>query len=72
MAEYKLYYFPARGRAELIRLMFVAGGAKFEDIRIPMSEWASKKKCKYMHATVQVIVGRLTVEFDVLLFCHNM
>jgi hypothetical protein len=37
MAEYKLHYFPARGRAELIRLMFVAGGAKFEDIRIPMT-----------------------------------
>ena len=51
MAEYKLHYFPARGRAELIRLMFVAGGAKFEDIRIPMSEWASKKKCKSIHAS---------------------
>jgi hypothetical protein len=32
MAEYKLHYFPARGRAELIRLMFVAGGAKFVGI----------------------------------------
>ncbi|CAG2250482.1 hematopoietic prostaglandin D synthase-like [Mytilus galloprovincialis] len=44
MADYKLYYFPIRGRAELTRIMCVAAGIKFDDIRVPGSEWPEKKK----------------------------
>jgi len=36
---YKLHYFNGRGRAEVIRLALVAGGQKFEDIRIEMETW---------------------------------
>lgn len=44
MVNYKLYYFNARGRAELIRLIFATGGQKFEDIRFEMNEWPEYKK----------------------------
>jgi len=37
--SYKLHYFNGRGRAEVIRLALVAGGHKFEDIRIEMESW---------------------------------
>ncbi|CAF3246626.1 unnamed protein product [Rotaria sp. Silwood2] len=43
MSTYKLYYFNARGRAEVSRLIFVAAGQKFEDIRHEGSEWLSYK-----------------------------
>lgn len=48
MADYKLYYFPIRGRAELTRIMCVAAGIKFDDIRVPGSEWPEKKKSEYI------------------------
>lgn len=34
MPAYKLVYFPARGRAEMIRLAFAYGGIEFEDVRM--------------------------------------
>lgn len=44
MVNYKLYYFNARGRAELIRLIFATAAQEFEDIRFEMNEWPEYKK----------------------------
>ncbi|CAF0717788.1 unnamed protein product [Brachionus calyciflorus] len=43
MAEYKLHYFNARGRAEIIRLIFAAAGQKYEDIRFEREQWPEYK-----------------------------
>jgi len=43
MSSYKLYYFNARGRAEVSRLLFAAVGQKFEDIRYSKNDWPSHK-----------------------------
>lgn len=43
MSTYKLYYFNARGRGEISRLIFAAAGQKYEDIRYERSEWPSHK-----------------------------
>lgn len=43
MPAYKLYYFPLKGRGELIRLLFVQAGVEFEDVRVPFSEWKERK-----------------------------
>lgn len=43
MSEYKLYYFNARGRGEVVRLVFAAAGQKFEDIRFTHEEWPNHK-----------------------------
>ena len=43
MVQYKLYYFPIRGRAEVIRLIFALAGVEYEDIRIPPAEWQQHK-----------------------------
>nr|AYN44498.1 glutathione S-transferase S2 [Brachionus rotundiformis] len=44
MVKYKLYYFNARGRAELIRLILATGAQEFEDIRFEMNDWPEYKK----------------------------
>lgn len=43
MSTYKLHYGNARGRGEVIRLIFSAAGQKFEDIRYGVSEWPAHK-----------------------------
>ena len=43
MADYKLTYFNARGRGELIRIILTAAGQKYTDDRIEFTEWPSKK-----------------------------
>ncbi|CAF1468381.1 unnamed protein product [Adineta ricciae] len=43
MPTYKLYYFNARGRAEIARLIFAAAGETFEDVRYEREEWPSHK-----------------------------
>lgn len=43
MSTYKLYYFNGRGRAEIPRLIFVAAGQNFEDIRYEQAEWPAHK-----------------------------
>jgi hypothetical protein len=44
MPKYHLHYFNGRGRAEVIRLLFVTAGVDFEDIRYEREEWAAKNK----------------------------
>jgi len=41
--SYKLTYFPARGRGEFIRLVFVVAGVEFEDCRVDKEQWAALK-----------------------------
>ena len=43
MSTYKLYYFNARGRAEISRLIFAAAGQKYEDIRYEGDAWPTHK-----------------------------
>jgi glutathione S-transferase len=57
MSTYKLHYFNARGRAEISRLIFVAAGQEFEDIRVELADWPSPK--------AQTPLGQMPVlEFD--------
>uniref|UniRef100_A0A1I7ZHA0 GST N-terminal domain-containing protein n=1 Tax=Steinernema glaseri TaxID=37863 RepID=A0A1I7ZHA0_9BILA len=48
MPTYKLYYFPARGRAEHIRQIFKLAGKEFEDVLVSKEQWPSLKdeKCQ--------------------------
>ncbi len=45
MAEprYKLIYYPFRGRAELLRLIFIHLDIAYEDARIPLNKWTELK-----------------------------
>lgn len=43
MPTYKLTYFNLRGRAELIRWIFVQASVEYEDIRITKEQWAEMK-----------------------------
>ena len=43
MPTYKLYYFQAKGRAELIRWIFIQAGVPYEDIRYTQEEWKEFK-----------------------------
>ena len=43
MSSYKLYYFPFRGRGELIRFVFAQAGVQYEDVRVPKEEWGKLK-----------------------------
>lgn len=43
MSTYKLTYFNLRGRAEVSRLIFVAAGQEFEDVRIERDQWPTIK-----------------------------
>jgi glutathione S-transferase len=43
MPQYKLFYFPAKGAAEPIRLLFAYKGIQYEDIRLSGDGWLEKK-----------------------------
>jgi len=47
MSGYKLYYFPGRGKGEMIRLAFAAANMEFEDVRLESEAWAKEKECKW-------------------------
>lgn len=47
MPEYKLIYFNARGRAELIRWIFAYGDIPYTDERFEMAEWPAKKPSEF-------------------------
>ena len=46
MAGYQLYYFDARGRAEIIRLSFAAANMEYEDVRLTREQWLKEKECE--------------------------
>ena len=57
MSTYKLHYFNFRGRGESIRLIFVAAGQKFEDVRYEPQKWPTHK--------AEMPLGQIPVlEFD--------
>lgn len=43
MPKYTLNYFPATGRGEPIRLMFVLAGVEYTDNHIAGEEWSEAK-----------------------------
>uniref|UniRef100_A0A0N5AYE0 Glutathione S-transferase 1 n=1 Tax=Syphacia muris TaxID=451379 RepID=A0A0N5AYE0_9BILA len=43
MTKYKLTYFNAMGRAELMRMMFALKGVEYEDVRISKEDWPNMK-----------------------------
>ena len=43
MPTYKLYYFNAKGNAEVIRFVFAHAGVQYEDIRLTSEQWAEFK-----------------------------
>lgn len=47
MNNVKVYYFPAKAKAEGLRMMLAYGGQEFEDIRIPKDEWPQWKPSKW-------------------------
>lgn len=60
MPTYKLYYFQARGGAELIRWIFIQAGVPYEDVRLTKEEWAEfKPKTPYGVIPVLEIDGKL-------------
>lgn len=44
MTEYKLYYFPTKGRVESIRYMLAHKEIPFEDIRYAQDQWPKHKQ----------------------------
>jgi glutathione S-transferase len=43
MAEYKLYYFNSKGRAEVARYIFALADQQYEDIRFEKEDWPNHK-----------------------------
>ena len=70
MPKYKLTYFDVRGRAEMTRMAFAAGGIEFEDCRVKREEWAALKPSKLKIVKSQ---SHLQSLYDgcVLLYTYN-
>lgn len=43
MPNYTLYYFNARARGEIIRLIFAVAGVDYKDVRVEMEKWPEMK-----------------------------
>lgn len=66
MPKYKLSYFPIRGRAEAIRIVFAVAGVEFEDNRVGPKEWFTElKHCEYCKYVVTLIVSTLCVDLNI-------
>ena len=60
MPTYKLHYFQARGRGELIRWIFLQAGVPYEDVRYTQEEWAAfKPKTPYGAMPALEIDGKI-------------
>ena len=46
MAPYTLTYFPAKGAAEIARLVLACAGVEYDDKRVTGQDWASTEKSK--------------------------
>ena len=46
MPQYKLYYFNAKGRAEVCRLIFAAADVEYEDVRMEREKFQPLKPSK--------------------------
>ncbi|CAH1248723.1 HPGDS [Branchiostoma lanceolatum] len=67
MPSYKLIYFDGRGRGEIARLLFAAGGIKYEDNRIPPTAeaWGEFKP--------KTLMGQLPMlEVDGTMICQSL
>ena len=47
MVQYKLTYFPIRGRAETARLILHYANAPFDDNRVAQEEWPKVKSSRF-------------------------
>ena len=60
MPTYKLYYFNARGGAEIIRLIFAQAGVAYEDVRLTSEQWAEfKPRTPYGAMPVLEVDGKM-------------
>lgn len=48
MVHYKLTYFNARARAEIIRLIFAVADEKYEDVRLDRENWRTLKPSEFL------------------------
>jgi len=76
MSEFKLHYFNARGKGELIRLVFAAAGVDYEDLRYkaPRAETGLQDNLIFdAEAKASMPLGQLPVlEVDGVKFCQQL
>eukprot|EP00058_Branchiostoma_floridae_P024899 XP_002610389.1 hypothetical protein BRAFLDRAFT_277735 [Branchiostoma floridae] len=65
--KYKFTYFNARGRGELVRLIFAAAGVEYEDVRFDWEQWLAFK------AKGTTPMGQIPVlEVDGRMMCQSL
>jgi len=57
MGKIKLFYFNARGRAELSRLILAQAGQDYEDVSIQKEEWPEMKPSKISYYYLNFITA---------------
>ena len=55
MPTYRISYFPGRGRAEVMRLLFAQAGVEYEDRRLEGDEWQALKPGKCFHIALEYL-----------------
>ena len=66
MPKVKLTYFAGRGRGEIARLLLAAGGVEYENVRIPIEDWAKHKEGDYYSTYCTHLKKIFVVDFFVL------